>query len=61
MAGLTRSSKVTSRAPSPTVRRRGMLVGMAKPLAKIVAVLTPLAHQAALIRALTRGFRAVAS
>jgi len=28
MAGLTRSSKVTSRAPLPTVRRRGMLVGM---------------------------------
>ena len=41
MAGLTRSSKVTSRTPLPSARRRGMLVGMAKPLAKLVALITP--------------------
>ena len=41
MAGLTRSSEVTSRALLPASRRRGMLMGMAKPLAKLVKLLKP--------------------
>ena len=39
MAGLTMSSKVASLLPSS--RRRGMLAGMAKPLAKLLSMLTP--------------------